>query len=62
MTKSEMRLTRIHDGVGAKARKTVIEASDEPLLIAVENLKKGMMFTMSQLNSRRVLPKRSCGG
>ncbi|HKZ93257.1 MAG TPA: hypothetical protein VJ249_01585 [Candidatus Bathyarchaeia archaeon] len=48
----------VQDSAGAKTRKAVVEASDEPLLIAVENLKKGMMFTMSQLNSRRVLPEK----
>ena len=48
----------VQDGAGAKGRKAVVEVSDEPLLIAVENLKKGMMFTMSQLNSRRVLPEK----
>jgi len=48
----------VHDGAGAKGRKAVVEVSDEPLLIAVENLKKGMVFTMSQLTSRRVLPEK----
>ena len=36
-----------------------VEVCDEPLLVAVENLKKGMKFTMSQLNSRRVQPARA---
>jgi len=48
----------IQDNVDAKNSKIDVEASDEPLLIAVENLKKGMKFTMSQLNSRRVLPEK----
>jgi len=48
----------VQDGAGAKGRKAVVEVSDEPLLIAVDNLKTGMMFTMSQLNSRRVLPEK----
>jgi len=48
----------IQDNVDAKNGKIDVEASDEPLLIAVENLKKGMKFTMSQLNSRRVLPEK----
>jgi len=48
----------IHDNADAENGKIDVEASDEPLLIAVENLKKGMKFTMSQLNSRRVLPEK----
>jgi len=48
----------IQDSAGTKTGKIVIEASDEPLLIAVDNLKKGMMFTMSQLNSKRVPPEK----
>ncbi len=38
--------------------KSGFEGCDELLLTAVDNLKKGMMFTMSQLNSRRVLPEK----
>jgi hypothetical protein len=48
----------VQDGVDAKNGKMDVEACDEPLLVAVENLKKGMKFTMSQLNSRRVLPEK----
>jgi len=48
----------IQDSAKTETGKTAIEASDEPLLIAVDNLKKGMMYTMNQLNSRRVLPER----
>ena len=48
----------IQENVDAENGRIDVEASDEPLLIAVENLKKGMKFTMSQLNSRRVLPEK----
>jgi hypothetical protein len=48
----------IQDNVDVKNGKIDVEASDEPLLVAVENLKRGMKFTMSQLNSRRVLPEK----
>ena len=44
--------------VDARSGKVDVEAFDEPLLVAVENLKKGMKFTMSQLNSRRVPPEK----
>lgn len=46
------------DNIGKKRGKTGLKDSDEPLLMAAENLKEGMMFTMSQLNSRRVLPEK----
>ena len=46
----------VQDNVDAKDGKSDVEVSDEPLLVAVENLRKGMKFTMSQLNSRRVMP------
>ena len=48
----------IQDDVDVKSGKLDVEVSDEPLLVAVENLKTGMRFTMSQLTSRRVLPER----
>jgi len=48
----------IQDNVDEKNSRSDVEVSDEPLLIAVDNLKKGMMFTMSQLNSKRVLPEK----
>jgi hypothetical protein len=48
----------VEDGVEVKARKAGVEVSDEPLLVAVDNLKKGMVFTMSQLNSKRVPPEK----
>ena len=48
----------VDDGAGAKKRKGDGEVFDEPLLVAVENLKTGMRFTMSQLTSRRVLPEK----
>lgn len=40
------------------AGKTGFEVCDELLLTAIDNLKKGMMFTMSQLNSKRVPPEK----
>jgi hypothetical protein len=49
-------LSLVRDGSGAK--KGDGEVFDEPLLIAVENLKTGMTFTMSQLTSRRVQPEK----
>jgi hypothetical protein len=48
----------VRDGVGAKKRKGDGEVFDEPLLVAVDNLKVGMTFTMGQLTSRRVLPEK----
>lgn len=52
-----MWLVLVRDGAGGKNQKSD-EVFDEPLLVAVENLKTGMRFTMSQLTSRRVLPER----
>jgi hypothetical protein len=46
----------VYDSAGKKKRKG--EVFDEPLLVAVDNLKVGMTFTMSQLTSRRVLPEK----
>jgi hypothetical protein len=51
-------LALVHDGDRAKGRKGDDEVYDEPLLIAVDNLKIGMVFTMGQITSRRVLPER----
>ena len=51
-------LVLVDDRAGAKKRKGDCEVFDEPLLVAVENLKTGMRFTMSQLTSRRVLPEK----
>jgi hypothetical protein len=53
-----VRLSLVHKGAVAKGREADGEVYDEPLLIAVDNLKIGMRFTMSQLTSRRVLPEK----
>ena len=48
----------VQDNAGKTTGKSGFEVCDELLFTAIENLKKGMMFTMSQLNSRRVLPEK----
>ena len=48
----------VQDNAGKTTGKSGFEVCDELLLTAIENLKKGMMFTMSQLNSRRVPPEK----
>ena len=42
------------DDISRKKSKNNVAASDGSLLLAAENLKKGMTFTMNQLNSRKV--------
>jgi len=48
----------VQDNAGKTRGKSGFEVCDELLLTAIDNLKKGMMFTMSQLNSRRVPPEK----
>jgi len=42
------------DSISRKTSKNNVVASDGSLLFAVENLKKGMTFTMSKIDSRKV--------
>lgn len=48
----------IQDDAGKTSGKKGFEVCDELLLTAIDNLKNGMTFTMSQINSRRVLPEK----
>ncbi len=48
----------VGDNAGKTAGRTGFEVCDDLLLTAIDNLKKGMMFTMSQLNSKRVPPEK----
>jgi len=48
----------VQDNAGKTTGKSGFEVCDELLLTAIDNLKRGMMFTMSQLNSRRVPPEK----
>jgi len=48
----------VQDDVEAKRQETGHETSEETLHMTADNLKKGIMFTESQINSRRVPPEK----
>jgi len=48
----------IQDDVEAKRQESGHETSEETLRMTAENLKKGIMLTVSQINSRRVPPEK----
>jgi hypothetical protein len=48
----------VQDGFEAKRQQSGHETSEETLRMTADNLKKGIMLTVSQINSRRVPPEK----